>query len=376
MLTSDSLAKDFPSLRGRTYLDTAAEGIAPLCAEQSLRDFWQDKMLGMEGRVPAYAARDQCREVAARMLALSPAEVSFCSCSAEAYNLLGTALELGEEDEVIISDLDFPSGVTGWLAPGRKAKVHVWRAREGMLRLEDLRPLLNARTRLVQVSLVSFYNGHWLPWKPFAAEVRRHAPQALLAVDVTQALGRCVLDCLDADFIVSSTHKWTLGISGGGIVGIPQARAEQLTTKASGWFHLSNAFAADRFEKAVPKRGAESFSVGQPSFAPLYFLNSTLRYLESVGVEAIAQHADKLVRHVHAELPKIGLKPMAPLIEGNISGIVSFQHPDGERIHRHLLDQKIHIMNMVERLRISLHGYNTEQDVEHLLRELHRALKK
>ena len=65
--------------------------------------------------------------------------------------------------------------------------------RGGDLEAADLLPLLNARTRLVQVSLISFYNGFRLDWQPFHDVVRQYAPNALIAVDVTQALGRVLL---------------------------------------------------------------------------------------------------------------------------------------------------------------------------------------
>src|SRR6185436_9853769 len=121
------------------------------------------------------------------------------------------------------------------------------------------------------------------------------APHAIISVDVTQALGRIVLDCAGADIVISSTHKWSLGIHGGCIIGIPAAKAARLTTHAGGWLHLQNAFEADRFQRAVPKTGAASFSVGMPNFVALYALNASLRYLQGVGVAKIAAHADPLV---------------------------------------------------------------------------------
>ena len=48
-------------------------------------------------------------------------------------------------------------------------------ASDGALELSALVPLLNERTRLVQVSLVSFYNGFRLDWAPFRDAVRQRA---------------------------------------------------------------------------------------------------------------------------------------------------------------------------------------------------------
>ena len=372
MLTAETRRQDFPSLQSMTYLNTAAECIPPTCVHEALLAYWADKVRGMKGRDTHLARLEECREIAARMIHRLPSEVSFCSCSAEAYNLLATALNLQPEDEVIINDLDFPSGATPWLS--NACQVKIWKSRNSALLIDDLLPLLNERTRLAQTSLVSFVNGHRLDWGPFRDAVRNRAPQALISVDVTQALGRVALDCHDADCIISSTHKWVLGIHGGCIVGIPQAQAERLTARAGGWFHLTNAFEADRFERVVPRKGAPSFSVGMPNFAAIYALNASLRYLDAIGIENIARHADPLVEKVQQGLFDLGLKPMTPPQPAR-SGIVAFTHPRNVAIHAGLESANIHVMHSAGRIRISLHGYNTAEDVDEILKTMRKILR-
>lgn len=367
MLTEATRLLDFPTLSGITYLNTAAESIPPRCTGEAIEAYWQDKLRGMKGRDGHFAAVEACREISARMLGLQTGEVAFCSCSSEAYNLLASALQLGVGDQVVVSDLDFPAGVTPWLRAVNPPMLHLWKASEGALDVGDLASLLNDRTRLVQVSLVSFYNGHRLDWQPFHDTVRRLAPNAIIAVDITQALGRVELDCEGADILISSTHKWTLGIHGGCIIGIPQANASQLTTRAGGWLHLQNAFDADRFEHAETKPGAASFSVGMPNFVALYALNASLRYLESVGVTNIAAHADPLMVEVEEGLRELGVKPMC---RWNGSGILAFQHPRSAELHAALERENIHVMHSAGRIRIAVHGYNTQADIHHLLRVL------
>jgi cysteine desulfurase/selenocysteine lyase len=370
MLTDSTRHRDFPALDGITYLNTAAESIPPACVRQAIETYWEDKQRGMKGRDGHFAQVEACREISARMIGLETSEVSFCSCSSEAYNLLASALNLGADDEVVITDLDFPAGTTPWLRAVPAPKVRVWKAEEGALNPESLLPLLNEHTKLVQVSLVSFYNGHRISWAAFHATVRQHAPNALVSVDVTQALGRVLLDCDDADIIISSTHKWTLGIHGGCIIGIPQNQASRLTTHAGGWFHLQNAFEADRFERAVPKTGAASYSVGMPNFVALYALNASLRYLEKVGIENIERHADPLVQECDAGLRDLGLKPMCAWDPQNPSGIVAFQHPQSALLQRALEHENIHVMHHAGRIRIAIHGYNTHEDVANVMRVL------
>jgi selenocysteine lyase/cysteine desulfurase len=99
---------------------------------------------------------------------------------------------------VVINDLDFPAGATPWLQPACPAAVKVWRAREGALHIEDLVPLLTPKTRLLTVSLVSFFNGYRVDPDEVISAVRRKSP-ALVAFDVTQALGRIPLKLGEAE---------------------------------------------------------------------------------------------------------------------------------------------------------------------------------
>jgi len=368
MLTATSRLRDFPSLTGISYLNTAAESIPPLCVGEAINDYVRDKSLGMKGREPHFARVESCREISAELIGLTPQEVSFCSCSSEAYNLLASALHLGEQDEIVLTNLDFPAGATPWLTTPRQPIIKLWRAREGALDLTELTPLLNEHTRLVQISLVSFYNGHRIAWAPLRDLVRAHAPNALISVDVTQALGRVALDCADADIMISSTHKWTLGIHGGCVVGIPARNAERLTTKAGGWYHIANAFESDRFQRAEIRTGAPSFSVGMPNFISLYALDAALRYLKSIGIAAISAHADPLVKKAHEGLLALGIRPMSPPQPDDCpTGILAFQHPNSASIHEALLKENIHVMHQAGRIRVAVHGYNTEEDIDRLL---------
>jgi len=323
MLTNESRRADFPPLREMTYFNTAAENIPPVAVHEALETYWEHKTMGMRGRDFHFPEFERCRVVAAELLKKEPDEVSFCSCSSEAYNLLASALNLQHGDEVVVTDLDFPSGATPWLRWPTLPTTRLWQNREGVLELDDLEKLLNEKTRLVQVSFVSFLTGYRIPWAPFRDLVRRLAPNAILSVDVTQAFGRVVLDCLDADCIISSTYKWQLGVHGGGIVAISKTSADRLTTHAGGWYNLANAFAADRFSSAVPFPGARSFTVGMPPFPAIYALRAGLEYLRGVGIAAIASHADPFVARVHEDLKELGIRTMSPAQPGCSSGIVS-----------------------------------------------------
>ena len=148
------------------------------------------------------------------------------------------------------------------------------------------------------------------------------------------------------------------------------APSQSSTTRAGGWLHLQNAFDSDRFERAVSKAGAASFSVGMPNFVALYALNASLRYLEGVGVENIAAHADPLVASAEAGLRQLGVKPMCRWQPKNATGILAFQHPRSTELHTALERENVHVMHNAGRIRIAVHGYNTLNDINHFLQVL------
>ncbi len=374
MLTAESRCRSFPSLAEMVYLNTAAEGIPPLEVREALDQYFRDKQLGMDGRERHFAALEETKALVAELYGLTPSEIGICSCSSEAYNLAALALQLREGDEVVINDLDFPAGATPWLLPTCPAKVRLWKSRDGALRVEDLTPLLTSRTRLVTVSKVSFFNGFRLSLPAVVEAVRRHSP-ALLAVDVTQALGRIPLDLAGADLIVSSTHKWILASHGGGLVGVPSARASDWHVPAGGWFNLDDAFGATRFDRAVSKPGAAGFAVGMPNFPAIYAIRAALTYLKTVGVTRINQSAQPLVEECLAEFAKLPIELLTPRDVSLVAGIIAFRHPAAETIAQRLRSQHIHVMSHAGRLRVAIHGYNTRDDITTLLRELAASLK-
>ena len=374
MLTDHTRRADFPNLEGQTYLNTAAEGIPPAGVLTALEEYSRDKLLGMDGRVPHAARRDALCRKAAEHFGLQEDEIGICSCASEAFQLAAVALQLADTDEVIINDLDFPAGATPWLQPGCKAQVKIWRSRNGILEFEDLEALLSPRTRVISVSLVSFFNGFKLDL-PTLARVTREKSEALIAVDVTQAMGRIPLDLREADLVISATHKWILGSHGGGLVGVPSRVAHRLTTRAGGWFHLENAFEENRFDQVSTRPGAPSFSTGMPNYPAIYAVDAALSYIDQIGVSAIDAHCVPLMEICLDGLQTMGANLISPNDLSALAGIIAFVHPNAKDIYEHLHQNNIHIMSHAGRLRIAIHGYNTPADINRLLGELHTALK-
>lgn len=373
MLSPESRLRDFPSLKNRVYLNTAAEGIPPAGVIDAIHQYAQDKLLGMDGRLLHQEQWIQAKSKVAQFYNLESDEIGICSSASDAYNLASMALRLKDGDEVVVNDLDFPSGTTPWLTESSRAKVKIWRSKNGELDLQDLAKLLTPKTRLVNISLVSFYNGFRLDVDEVSQIVRRNSA-ALLAVDVTQALGRFSLEVKKADLIVSATHKWMLASHGGGLVGVSPERADEWNVPAGGWFNLENAFDESRFTNLKTKKGASSFMIGMPNYAAIYAINAGLTYIDSIGVHAIDNHAKHLVTMCLNGLSELGVEMLGPISPRLLSGIMAFRHPRFEEINQYLHSEGIHTMAHAGRIRVAIHGYNNQDDIAFFLEVLKKAL--
>lgn len=354
-------------------MNTAAEGIPPVRVEQALRQYYLDRRFGMEGRVGHFEQWNAARSLAGQLTDLSPEEIGLCSSSSEAFNLAALALNLKPGDEVVVNELEYPSGASPWLNPNWGVRVKCWRMRDGILDLDDLPPLLSPRTRMVVCSLVSFWNGYRIDL-PEIAKIIHHHSQGLVACDITQGIGRIPLDLRGADLIVSSAHKWLLSSHGCGIVGIPATRARELTPPAGGWFNQSSPYASERFEKIEYRRGAAAFMTGMPNFPSVYALRCCMEYLLEIGVSQIDEQIRPLLLACLDGLKELGVKLISPDDPRHLAGILAFVHQDAERIQEELKRNSIFVMRTLDRIRISLHGYNTAEDVKALLNCLRGVL--
>ncbi|MCM8569802.1 cysteine desulfurase-like protein [Gramella jeungdoensis] len=113
-------------------------------------------------------------------------------------------------DEVIVTDTDHEANVSPWMDLEEKGiKVRIWKVNPDTLELEinDLKELMNDRTKLVAVTHASNVLGTINPIKEIAKEV--HKAGALICVDGVAYAPHRKVDVreLDADFYTFSWYK-------------------------------------------------------------------------------------------------------------------------------------------------------------------------
>jgi len=363
----------FPRARRDAYLDTAAEGLPlPDCAK-ALAAYFNDKSEGTPGRRALHLEETAAYRAVARLLGAAASDVALVSSTSEALNTLANSIDWRPGDEVVTSELEFPSGVLAWLRlRTRGVRLRVVPSREGALSLEDFAEHIGRATRVVCVSHVSYKTG---ARTPFVSELARmaHGAGALLVLDATQSLGRLPVPLTGVDFLVASSYKWLLGVHGLGVVYLAPAARERLEPGSIGWYSVQQIFTPDRFERYEAKAGAGWLTAGMPIFPSIYALRRSVEFLAGIGVDRIDDGLQDTVRALRDGLCNLGLDVLTPAGEACASGIVSFAHAECERIGAALEERGVIVWAGDGRVRASVHLYNDRGDVDRLLEELRRC---
>jgi len=364
----------FPRAMELAYLDSAAEGLpAPGCAEAFVQ-YCRDKEQGTPGRRFFHQAEAEVLELVAQLLRTEKENVACVASASDALTILATSLSWNPGDEVIVSNIEFPSNLIPWFAlEARGVRVIVVPAENGALTWEKVATYISPRTRLVSLSLVSYKTGAYLTGVPaLSAEVKRVG--AYLCIDATQALGRCPVSLEGVDYLMASSFKWLMGPHGLGIVYLSAELREHLRPASLGWYSVVNPFAPDPSRGYFLKHGAACLPAGMPNFPSLYALRDSLRFLMRLKVEEIFEQLRPLVERLRSGCEYLGCDMLTPADPGKASGIVAFRHPESEAIGAALQREGVIVWGGDGRVRASVHLYNDLEDVERCLTALASTL--
>ena len=317
--------------RPLAYLDSAATTLRPQAVIDALTDFYATDNAN-PAPVHTLARRAAARLSAARQTvarfinAPSPSEVIFTRGSTEGINLIAStwgAANLRPGDEVILTIAEHNSNLLPWTRAATQAGATVRVVdvdEEGRLRIDQLKQLLSAKTRLIAFSHVSNVLGLVNPAKDICALARQVG--ARVVIDGAQSVPHVSVDVQDlgCDFYVFSGHKM-LGPMATGVV---WGRLELLDAMPA--YHVGSNMAHEvDFERAVMEHGALKFQAGTPDVAGPVGLAAAIDFLTAMGKDAMWRHDQDLVRHGLARLRDVkGLRIIGPASAPNRVPVFTF----------------------------------------------------
>ena len=182
---------------------------------------------------------------------------------------------------------------------------------------------------------------------------------AWVVVDATQACGWLPVDASRIDLLACSAYKWLCSPRGTAFMTVRPELAERLTPLAAGWYAGEDPYASFYGPPLRLAKDARRFDLS-PAWFPWAGTAPALDVLLDIGVEAIHDHDLRLANRFREGL---GLPP-------GDSAIVSAELPEAEE---RLRGRRVMAAARAGLLRTSWHVYNTDDDVDELLRLLGRA---
>lgn len=318
----------------------------------------------------------------------STREVVFTAGTTAAINLV--AFSFGEKfvkagDEVLVSEMEHHSNIVPWQMmcerKGATLKVLPF-DNNGELRMDLLPDLLTEKVRIVAVNQASNSLGTINPIKEIIALA--HSRNIPVLIDGAQGIHHIGMDVkdIDCDFYTFSGHK-IYGPTGIGVLYGKEKWLEQLPPYQGG----GDMIATVTFAKTTYAELPLKFEAGTANYIGAVGLAEAIRYLQSLGVDAIAEHEEKLLKYATERLssiPGLTIYGNAPKKVSLISFLLDDIHPYDTgmildklgiavRTGTHCTEPVMQHFGISGTVRASFGLYNTTEEIDRLYDALLRV---
>lgn len=404
---ADQVRQDFPILNQEVngkplvYLDNAATSQKPQAVLDAMLHYYQRDNANVHRGVHTLSARatedyEGARDKVAQFVnASSRDEIVFTRNASEAINLVAYAWglsELKKGDEILLSVMEHHSNLVPWqLIAQRTGAVlkHVPLNEKQAFDLDAFHQLVNDKTKLIAVNHISNTLGCINPVGEIVATAKKHGARVL--IDACQSVPHMPVDvqALGCDWLVASGHKMC-GPTGAGFL---YGRLEILNAMPP--FMGGGEMIQDvSLDSATYAELPHKFEAGTPAIAEAVVLGAAVDYLQTVGMDKIAEYEHFLTAYLYEQLSKVpqvklyGPEPNADgtgraaiatfTVEGvHAQDLSTFLDQSGIAIRSgHHCTQPLHsILGVSSTARASLYFYNTPAEIDAFVTALKETIE-
>jgi len=359
------------------YLNNASTGPLPRRTVRAIEAFTAERAEPFRlSETLQFDTLRRSRELCARLIGASPAEIALMVNTTYGLNLAARALPLTPGSVVLTVDREFPANVYPWMALERDTGVRFQRLptvdglpdEEAIMRALD-RPEVKALT----ISWVSFATGYRVDLARLGRACRERG--VYFVVDAMQGLGPATLDVRECpiDVLSCGGQKWLLSPWGTGFTYVRPDLVRELEPTAVGWMSVRG---SDDFSRLCDydltyRDDARRFEVITLPFQDFAGLNASLELLFELGPAAVEAHvqglADRIVEWAEG---RSDVRLVTPADRRRRAGIVAVAPADPAAASRRLTGAGVSHSLREGAIRFSPHCYNTADEVEQALAAL------
>ncbi len=369
----------FPVVENSLFFAHAGVSALPKVAADALADFGRYGSLYVQEDDTIWASVAETRARAARLIGAHASEIALLGPTSLGLNLVANGWPWEKGDEVIFYHEDYPANVYPWAALKQKGvtPVPLKTKRRGEVVWEAVEELLTDRTRMVSLASCHYLTGFRIDIDGIGRRLRERG--ILFCLDGIQSLGAFPTSVEWVDFMSADSHKWMLGPVGAGIFYVRKEHHERLTPSLLGaWNVHSPDYVAQpdiRFQE-----GARRYEPGTLNIPGILAMNASMKLLESIGIDVIADRICRLKEYALIALKERGFAVpdvMEQVSSQHNSGIISILHEtrDLKNIYKSISENKVQCSLRADvtgkaYLRFSPHFYNTDQEFDRLVKIL------
>ncbi len=320
-MTPEQLEKiraDFPILATQmsgkplVYFDNGATTQKPQAVIDAIVHYYQHDNANVHRGLydlsqRATDAYENARRTVAEFLGgVAAEECIFTRGTTESINLVASSWgrsQLGHGDEVVLSGLEHHSNIVPWQlacsATGAELRV-VHPDRDGKLDLDQFAKVINARTRIVSIQHTSNALGTIHDVRSIIKMAKQVG--ALVLIDGAQAIAHESTNLIElgCDFYTFSAHK-LYGPTGIGVLWGRRSLLESMPPFMGGGDMIERV----SFERTTYAGLPNRFEAGTPHIAGAVGLAAAIKYVQSIGFDAISQQEKTLLEYASDKLSKV-----------------------------------------------------------------------
>ena len=357
-----ALRADIPACESCAYMNTGASGPSPRSVVEAVTEAQRRHEFDVCETDHYTAAADllaEAREAVAGHVGVRSDDIALVASTGDGISRIANAIDWEPGDRVVNTDLEHPSGVLPWRRLAEQGvEVTTLSCPDGRLPMEAYREAV-ADAKLVCLSSESWVHGTQLSVER-AVEIA-HDAGALVIVDAVQTVGQHPIDVTEwgADAVCASGHKWLLGPWGAGFTYVAPDSLDSFRPRHIGY----RSVAEPNGEGLEYHPDARRFEVSTTSVAPYAGLIEAIGTIETVGLDTIEDHIERLTDRL-----KTGLGDRLVSPREYESGLVVFESDDPDALLERASDAGVVIRDLPSGdVRASVHAFNTAAEIDRLL---------
>jgi selenocysteine lyase/cysteine desulfurase len=370
-----AIRREFPVTERMLYFDSAHQAPLSVSVKAALEAFYAE---GLETAGPKSRWLARVEEVRARLAAVigaDPTEIAFTKNTSEGLNIAANALPLRADDNVLLVQGDHPNNAYAFLNLRTKGiAIRPVPVEREAVDAASFAPFVDARTRAISLSHVTFHAGHVFDIVDIGrlcARKRLH-----IVVDAMQSVGVLPIDVADLppSMLAFGCHKGLLVPHGLGVL----YASKSLPTLKPAYLALASlarppADLIARPDDLELKPGAQRFELGNYNLPAIHALGAALELIGRVGVANIASHTLALGDRLLAHLDELGIGLVGPRARQRRSHIMVLDLPPNAWLE-YLAAENVRVSPERGGIRVSFAIFNTADEVDRLAQIIARGV--